>query len=128
MDSKALTWGLTLVLVCAWATSAYADDCLAEAEFIHSYPTNKDNSQFKFKFRVSSENCERYGCSGYVHYKIHFQWARGGSSSKSTLTSYRIPAGQRSREVTDELFPAGALSLNTIIRDVEIGEISCSSP
>lgn len=128
MNPKALAWGLVLVLLCIGDPSANADTCLAEAEFIHSYPANKDNSRFKFKFRVSSESCATYGCSGYIHYRIHFEWATGGSSSKSTLTSYRIPSGQRSMEVTDETFPASVSNANTIVRDVEIGEVSCSSP
>jgi hypothetical protein len=119
---------ITLVAMCLWQSVAYADRCLAEAEFIHSFPTNKDNSRFKFKFRVASENCTTYGCTGYIRHRIHFEWATGGSSATSTLVSYRIPAGQRSVEVVHEMFPASGPNANTIIRDVEVGEVSCSTP
>lgn len=114
------------VLICVWGGEANAGDCRAEAEFIHSYPANKDNSKFKFKFRVSSDDCVLYSCSGYVHYRIHFEWASGGSSSKSTLVRYYIPSGQRFTEVTDETFPTSVSNSNTIIRDVEVKEVSCS--
>lgn len=128
MHAKVLMGGLVLVLVCAWQTSAYADKCLAEAEFIHSYPANSDNTQFNFKFRVSSDDCKRYSCGGYVHYTIHYQTEEGKSYTKSTLTRYRIPSGQRSTEVTDAIYPHFMSAKNLIIRDAEIGEVSCSTP
>jgi hypothetical protein len=106
---------------------AYADRCTAVAEFLRAYPANEVPSKFKFKFRVSSEDCQRYGCSGYVHYTIHFQYSDGDSNRKSTLVSYRIPAGQEVREVTDETYPSGAL-MKVQVRDAEIGEVSCTSP
>jgi hypothetical protein len=101
--------------------------CGTDAEFVHSWPVDKDNDKFKFKFRVSSDDCDQYSCRGYVNYRIHFTWLSGGSSGKSTLVRYTIPKGQRSIEVTDETFPSGAnMAIN--VRDVEIGEVSCSSP
>jgi hypothetical protein len=101
--------------------------CNGEAKFMHSWPVDKGNDNFKFKFRVSSDDCGEYSCRGYVHYRIHYDWRSGGSNSKSTLVGYTIPKGQRSVEVTDETFPSGA-SMAVDVRDVEIGEISCSSP
>lgn len=109
------------------AGSARADRCTADAEFLHSYPANQDKTKFKFKFRVSSDDCTRYGCTGYVHYRIHFDYKSGSSNGKSTLVSYRIPAGQKSREITDETYPSG-VSSGIAVRDVEIGEVSCRTP
>ena len=128
MHAKVLMGGLVLVLVCAWGTSAYADRCLAEAEFIHSYPANPDNSKFKFKFRVSSEECKGYSCGGWVQYTIHYQTEEGKSYTKSTLTKYYISRGQRSAEVTDEIHPHFMTTKNLIIRDAAISEVSCSTP
>jgi len=102
-------------------------DCTSDAEFVHSWPVDKANDQFKFKFRVSSDDCNEYGCSGYVNYRIHFNWRSGGNSGKNTLVSYRIPKGQRSTEVTDETFPSGA-NMAIEVRDVEIREVSCRTP
>lgn len=127
MNTKVLMGVMVLVLVCTWGASVYADQCLAEAEFIHSYPANTDNTKFKFKFRISTEGCTNYSCSGWVRFRIHYDWMSGGSNSRSTLVKYYIPKGQRSVEVTDETYPSNASSsLN--IRDVEIGEVSCSTP
>lgn len=101
--------------------------CSVDAEFVHSWPVDKDNDKFKFKFRVSSDDCDEYSCRGYVHYRIHYDWRSGGSNSKSTLVRYTIPNGQRSMEITDETYPSGAnMALN--VRDVEIGKISCYLP
>lgn len=127
MNPKVLMGIMVLVLVSTCGASAYADQCLAEAEFLHSYPANNDNTKFKFKFRISSEECTNYSCSGWVRFRIHFDWISGGSNSKSTLVKYFISKGQRSVEVTDETYPSGAtLSLN--VRDVEIFDVSCSTP
>jgi hypothetical protein len=101
--------------------------CTPDAEFVHSWPVDKDNDKFKFKFRVSSDDCNEYSCRGYIHYRIHFNWRSGGNNTKTTLVRYTIRKGQRATEVTDELFPSGAnMALN--VRDVEINEVSCSSP
>lgn len=127
MNAKVLMGVLVLVLACIWKAPAHADQCIAEAEFLHSYPANNDNTKFKFKFRISSEGCTNYGCSGWVRYRIHYDWISGGSNSSSTLVKYHISKGQRSVEVTDETFPSGAtMSLN--VRDVEIFDVSCSTP
>lgn len=127
MNTKVLMGVMVLLMVCTWGASAYADQCVAEAEFLHSYPANNDNTKFKFKFRISSAECTNYSCSGWVRYRIHFDWISGGSNSKSTLVKYFISKGQRSVEVTDETFPSSAtLSLN--VRDVEIFDVSCSTP
>jgi hypothetical protein len=101
--------------------------CTTDAEFVHSWPVDKANDQFKFKFRVSSDDCDEYSCTGYVHYRIHFNWRSGGNSGKTTLVSYRIPRGQRSTEVTHETFPSGA-NMALDVRDVEIREVSCRTP
>lgn len=121
MQLAAITW-----LALAIHLPAMADPCSADAEFLHSYPSNDNNTKFKFKFKVSSDDCDRYGCSGYVHYEIHYQWKDGDSNSKSTLVSYRIRAGQRSVEVTDETYPSSVGPIK--IRDIELGEISCRTP
>jgi hypothetical protein len=101
-----------------------SDGCTTDAEFVHSWPVDKANDEFKFKFRVSSDDCSESSCSGYVNYRIHFNWRSGGNSGKTTLVRYRIPRGQRSAEVVDETFPSGA-SMAVDVRDVEIGEVSC---
>lgn len=101
--------------------------CTTDAEFVHSWPIDKANDEFKFKFRVSSDNCNEYSCRGYIHYKIHYNYKSGGDNTKSTLVRYTIPNGQRSAEVTDKTFPSFA-GAKLDIRDVEIGEVSCSSP
>lgn len=111
----------------ALAQSAQAERCAADAEFVHSYPSNSSKSEFKFKFRISSDDCKEYGCTGFIHYRIHFDYDSGTSSGKTTLVGYRIPAGQKSREVTDETYPASAGS-KIKVRDVEIGNVSCSTP
>lgn len=101
------------------------DGCTADAEFVHSWPVDKANDQFKFKFRVSSDDCSESSCSGHVNFRIHFNWRSGGNSAKTTLVSYRIPKGQRSTEVTHETFPSGA-GMALDVRDVEMREVSCS--
>jgi len=101
--------------------------CTAEADFVHSWPVDKANDEFKFKFRVSSDDCGEYSCNGYLHYRVHFNWRSGGNSAKTTLISYRIPRNQRSVEVTDKTFP-GPVGIPLDVRDVEIKEVSCTSP
>lgn len=100
--------------------------CTTDAEFVHSWPVDKSNDEFKFKFRVSSDECNKYSCTGYVHYRIQFNY-QGGNSGKTTLVSYRIPQGQRSTEVTATTFPF-VVGTKIDVRDVEIREVSCSSP
>lgn len=100
--------------------------CTTDAEFVHSWPAGDSNYKFNFKFRVSSDDCTRYSCSGYVHYRIHFNYP-GGSSGKTTLVKYYIPAGQRSTEVTDSTYPF-IVGTKIDVRDVDIKEVSCSSP
>ncbi len=106
---------------------AMADRCTAEADFERAYPSNSNATRYKFKFRTSSDDCTEYGCSGYVHYRIHFLYSSGNPNSKTTLVSYRIPAGQRSRDITDETFPSGA-GMSVQVQDVEITEVTCSTP
>lgn len=110
-----------------FSSAANAARCTAEAEFMHSYPANELPSKFKIKHRVSSDDCTKYGCSGYVHYTIHYAYTDGTQNEKSTLVSYRISAGQKSREVTDEVYPDTGTS-KIKVRDVEIGEVTCSTP
>lgn len=110
-----------------FSSAANATRCTAEAEFMHSYPANELPSKYKIKHRVSSDDCTKYGCSGYVHYTIHYAYEDGTPNEKSALVSYRISAGQKSREVTDEVYPDTGTS-KTRVRDVEIGEVSCTTP
>lgn len=100
--------------------------CMTDAEFVHSWPVDTAKDQFKFKFRVTSDDCDKYGCSGYVHYRIHFNF-QGGNSGKTTLVRYRISGGQRLTEVTDKTFPF-VVGTKIDVRDVEIKEVSCSTP
>ena len=109
------------------SATAYADSCKAVADFTHAFPANERPSKFKFKFRLESDDCKEYGCSGWVHYRIHFEYESGRSNAKSTLVRYRIPAGQKSREIMDETYPAGGTD-RIKVRDVEITEVSCSTP
>ena len=111
----------------AVAGPVQAGKCTADAEFVHSYPSNDTKSKFKFKFRVSSDNCTEYSCTGYVHYRVHFDYESGISNSDTTLISYRIPKDQKSREITHEMYPASSDS-KLKIRDVEIQEVTCSTP
>lgn len=116
--------GISLSLIMNFA---HADRCSADAEFKHAYPANEIPSKFKFKFRVTSDQCERWSCRGYVHYKIHYETEGGTSLSKSSLVRYTIPDGQDSVEITDETYPSSGSGKITV-RDIEIGEITCSSP
>ena len=104
-----------------------ADRCVADAEFVRAFPTNEYPSKFKFKFRVASDDCNRYGCTGWVHYRIHYEYKSGTSNAATTLVRYRIDDGQRFTEVTDETYPGLATS-PIQVRDVEINEVSCSTP
>lgn len=108
------------------STPSLANRCTAHAEFIDSYPANSDQSAYKFKFHVTSSDCEKYSCRGYIHYRIHFAFkSDGNSSGKTTLISYAIPEGQDTIEVTDRTYPA---STPVEIQDVELNEVTCSSP
>lgn len=101
--------------------------CTADTEFVHAWPVDTRKDEFKFKFRVTSTDCQAYGCSGYVRHRIHFNWKGVGGGGKSTLFKYYIPKGQRSTEVTQSTFPGG-VGLAVDVRDVEIRETSCTSP
>lgn len=122
-----IAWVVVATGLAAIAGQVRADSCQADAEFQHSWPVDDKKDEFKLKFRVSSDDCTKYGCSGYVKYRIHFNWVSGGNSSKRTLIGYRISQGQKSREVVDTTFPSGA-AMAVAIKDVEIESVSCSSP
>lgn len=127
MTPKALgcTIALLVMLVCNCGVSAAS--CRAEAEFVHAYPANSGPSKFKIKFRVSSDDCRQYSCNGFIKYRIHYEYTAGASNSTSKLVRYRVASGQTSTEVTDETYPSYA-SDKVTLRDIEVSEVSCSSP
>lgn len=118
----------SLFILLSFSGAANADDCNAEAEFLRSYPANNTPSKFKFKFRVESDDCDKYGCTGHVHYRIHYQDKDGDArESESKIESYRIREGDTSREITHETYP-GRASSPIQVRDVDITEVTCSTP
>jgi len=122
-------WIASCIFLATYVVSsrAVADECKAIADFTHAFPTNDLPSEFKFKFIVESDDCSEYGCTGWIRYRIHFEYESGQPNSKSTLVQYRIPAGQESREVMDETYPAGGTDIIKV-RDVEITSVSCTTP
>lgn len=127
MAGRVVLGVLIAVVVCGWGIDARALECRAESEFLHSYPANANNSLFKFKFRVSSDDCKDESCRGHVQYTIHYQTEQGKSWTKSKRVGYSIARGQRATEVTDETYPHETYIVkNLIIRDVEISEVSCN--
>ena len=122
------TLPLFALLACFTASeNARADQCAAVADFTHAFPSNELPSRFKFKFRLESSDCKEYACTGFVHYRIHYDYASGGSNAKTTLVRYRIPVQQKSVEVLDEVFPAGGTT-RVKVRDVQVTQVTCSTP
>jgi hypothetical protein len=125
MRATVLVW-LVLLGSLGMATPVSADSCKAIADFTHAFPADDRSTKFKFKFRVESDDCNEYACSGWIHYRIHFEYENGAANTKATLVSYRIPAGQQSREVMAATYPSGA-TMSIRVRDVEITEVSCTT-
>lgn len=121
MKSSLIAMTLTAVL----SSTALADQCTADADYKGSSAINE--WKHRIKFRVSSDDCKEYGCSGHIQYRIHFDYRTGGSNSQSDIVSYRIPRGQHGIDVITERSPGGS-SNGSVIKDVEVGEVSCSAP
>lgn len=120
-----VTLVVALTAVTVFTSSvARADRCSAEAQFVKNWSV-KDGFKYKVKFNVSAASCDEYSCRGYIHYRVHYTWRSGGGNSHTTLSRYTVPKGDSSAEVVDEVI---ASSMLYDIDDIEITEVSCSTP
>jgi hypothetical protein len=127
VTEKVVSCITALLAILVFNCEVSATSCRAEAEFVHAYPANSGPSKFKIKFRVSSYDCKQYSCNGFIKYRIHYQYTGGDSNSTYKLVRYRVGSGQTTTEVTDETYPSYA-SDKVTLRDIEVSEVSCSSP
>lgn len=118
-------------LICAvigasaiFSSTAHAEKCSAEAEFKRASPVHEGNA-YNFKFRTTSDDCNKYGCTGYISFRIHYAFDDSNQVSKDTVSAYRIKAGQKSVETTD-MVVLGISHAN--VEDVDVKEVSCSTP
>lgn len=99
------------------------ESCYARAVFKDSYPL--DSSQFAIEFNVSSSQCKKYACEGYIDYIIHYIADNGKKGVKSTLQPYRINVGESSTISMDSKTPGGLGENPIVVKDVEITSLTC---
>jgi hypothetical protein len=125
MKISFVRFALIIYSICM-ASTVYADRCTADAEFDNFWKTG--NNKFKFKFIIESEDCVQYSCRGYINYTIHFTNAEGESRTETTLTSYSIKEDSSIAEEVHEHYVSEPTYDPVGIDDVEITEVSCSTP
>jgi hypothetical protein len=123
--------GIFVVSTTVGTAPALADRCDADAKAEQFWET-EPGFKFKVKFRAQSQFCDRYACSGFIHFTSHYSYVsgRGGSNRWSHIVAYRIPKGQTSVDVVEEIVPgAGAGALDKIkLNAIEVGAVSCQTP
>lgn len=118
---------IPLIFLSLTIHSAYADSCSARANVDNFYAIDKESTKYKIKFNVTSNDCKKYSCKGYVDYRIHFITETGTSSSKTTLVRYHINANESSTDITEQTYPM-SYSTSVDVKDVDVLSVSCSTP
>lgn len=119
---------VTFISLYLYANAGFGamDRCSAAADYVRSWPLNDSKSKWAFKFKISSNECDRYSCRGYIHYTIHYR-NQYGSRTSTTLVSYTIARRDHNTEVVQETYP-GPTGIPIQVDDVEISDVSCTSP
>lgn len=103
-----------------------AERCSANAE-VERFWEVTPNFKYKVKFTVESSDCDEYSCRGYIKFRSHYSYLDGDSNSSREITAYTIHKGQSRGEVVKEIIPSSP-SLKINLDDIEVGEVSCSTP
>ena len=118
---------LALAVVLALdVTLALASRCSADARTDRFWDVTP-NFKYKVKFTVSSSECQQYSCTGHIQFRSHFRYLTGGENGASHITWYTIPRGQSRADVVTDIIPS-LPSLKINLQDIEVREVSCTTP
>ena len=115
-------------LVSATSQQAFADRCNANAGNTN-YHSIEGKNKYVFAFDVNASTCNEYSCRGWVKFAIRYHY-RGDSQTviDRTLLQYSVDRGNSQSHVSMEHWVGNAGGTPTVVDDVAVEEVSCSTP
>ena len=107
-------------------SSAYADPCKTDAALLSYKPIKSNN--YLFTFSVSSDQCTKYSCNGYVSFSVTYHYPNALSTSEQHFVArYHIDSGHSKTNIAHEE-SISYVGANIEIDAVLVTEASCTTP
>jgi hypothetical protein len=114
------------VCLATLARGAFADDCSADASS-DKYKLTDGDHKYLFSFDVTSDDCQKYSCTGYVDFVITFKIGDQVQELVSrSLVSYRIAEDNKKAHVSVVRYIG--VDSTTKILDVGVEKVTCETP
>jgi hypothetical protein len=87
---------------------------------------NKD--EFRIAFGIDGNDCMPTGCSGSIHYRVHWKAAEGVARSELRSVSYRVsPSAGRTIAVDRQYLDTAEGAHTTEVTAVSVDDITCEA-
>ena len=82
-----------------FALAAHAEECTAKADTksiweVKEGSEDRGGAEYKVKFRVSSEDCKKEDCTGFILYDSRYVLGNGRAYRHHHTIDYRIERGE----------------------------------
>jgi hypothetical protein len=85
-----------------------------------------NNDEFRIAFGIDGKRCMPSGCSGLIHYRVHWQTADGIARSEMRRVSYKVsPHSGRTIAVDRQYLDTAEGAHRTHVTAVSVDRITC---
>lgn len=85
-----------------------------------------NNDEFRIAFGIDGKQCMPSGCSGLIHYRVHWKTADGTARSEARRVSYQIsPRSGRTIAVDRQYLDTAEGAHTTDVTEVSVERITC---
>jgi hypothetical protein len=85
-----------------------------------------NNDEFRIAFGIDGQRCMPGGCSGLIHYRVHWKTADGTARSERKRVSYKVsPNSGRTIAVDRQYLDTAEGAHTTDVMDVSVDRITC---
>jgi hypothetical protein len=85
-----------------------------------------NNDEFRIAFGIDGKQCMPSGCSGLIHYRVHWKTADGTARSEARRVSYQIsPRSGRTIAVDRQYLDTAEGAHTTDVTRVSVERITC---
>ena len=82
--------------------------------------------EFRIAFGIDGKQCMESGCSGLIHYRVHWKTADGTARSEARRVSYQVSAhSQRTIAVDRQYLDTAEGAHTTDVLGVSVDRITC---
>lgn len=123
----------TNLMLLIGALAAGTAGAAAEAPARHSvslvgapFVMRLNSDEFRIAFGIDGKACMPVGCSGLIHYRVHWKTADGTARSESRRVSYKVsPQSGRTIAVDRQYLDTAEGAHTTDVMKVSVERITC---